>query len=172
MTKNIRFGAAGVALAALVSMNSAAHAQDATATATAEVLTALTLTWDTVPLDFGGILVDTVAATGGSLTLAPDGTDTCGTGIICSGTTTVAGFDVTGSGGRVVTVTVPTGTVNLNHATLATSIPLTAITSSDATVTTDAAGDASFTVGGTITVAATQAAGVYSNTFQVSVDYQ
>jgi hypothetical protein len=172
MKKTIRFGATGVALAAALGMSSVAQAQDATADATAEVLSALTLVWDDVPLDFGGILVDTVAATGGSLTLAPDGTPSCGAGIICSGTTSVAGFDVTGSGGRVVTVTVPTTTVNLNHATLATSIPLTAITASGTTVTTDASGDANFTVGGTIAVSATQAAGVYSNTFQVSVDYQ
>ena len=86
---------------------------------------------------------------------------------------TRAGFTVAGTADKVVTVTVPTGTVQLNHATLATSIPLSAITSSAATVTTDATtGEATFTVGGTINVTATQAAGVYSNDFTVSVAYQ
>ena len=56
MTKTIRFGAAGIAMFAAIGMGSAAHAQSATADATAEILDALTLTADN-ELDFGTMVV-------------------------------------------------------------------------------------------------------------------
>ena len=68
MTKKLRFAAAGVAMCAAMGMSSAASAQDATATATAEILEALQLT-NTNALDFGTLVVDGA----GSVTIAASG---------------------------------------------------------------------------------------------------
>jgi hypothetical protein len=49
---------------------------------------------------------------------------------------------------------------------------LSALTLSNATATLSAGGTTNFTVGGTLTVGASQAAGVYTGTYTVNVNYQ
>jgi hypothetical protein len=178
MTKTIRFGAAGIAMFAAMGMSTVAHADTATADATAEVLEALILTNNTA-LDFGAMVVSGA----GTVTLAADGTLDCSdTDIVCSGTTSVANFDVEGTADKAVTITLPSAAVELRHAswTPATAaehtIVLDTFTSSEngttgPEVTLDTAGDASFDVGGTITIDGTEAPGVFDGTFDVSVDY-
>lgn len=178
MTKTIRFGAAGVAMFAALGLSTAAHADTATADATAEVLDALVLTNDTA-LDFGAMVVSGA----GSVTLGADGTLDCSaTDIVCSGTTSVAGFSVEGTANKAVTINLPASSVELRHPsyTAATaaehSIILDSFTSSEnggtgPEVTLDGAGDATFDVGGTITLDGSEAAGVFDGTFDVSVEY-
>ena len=175
MTKMIRFGAAGVALFAAMGMSNAAYAQDtAQATATAEVLDSLTLTNDT-GLDFGTMVVDGA----GVVSLAADGTLTCDSAdIVCSGTSAVAAFSVTGTASKAVTINLPTGAVDLQTTGWSAGDPdpyqieLNGFVDSDSgEVTLDGAGDGSFTVGGTITFDGSEVAGVYSATFDVSVEY-
>lgn len=178
MNKTIRFGAAGVAMFAALGMSSVAHADTATADATAEVLDALVLNNDTA-LDFGTMVV----SGGGVVTLAADGTLSCvDPDIICSGTTGVAGFSVEGTADKAVTINLPAAGVELRHPsyTAATAaehaIELDTFTSSEnggsgPEVTLDGSGDATFDVGGTITLDGTEEAGVFEGTFDVSVDY-
>lgn len=178
MTKTLRLGAAGIAMFAALGMSSAAHADTATADATAEILDALVLN-NTSALDFGTMVVSGA----GSVTLFSDGSLDCSAAdIICSGTTSVAGFTVEGTAAKAVTINLPTGDVELRHPsyTAATaaehSIILNTFTSSEnggsgPEVTLDAAGDAAFDVGGTITLDGTEEAGVFDATFDVSVEY-
>lgn len=178
MNKTIRFGAAGIAMFAAISMSSAAHADTATADATAEILDALVLNNDSA-LDFGAMVVSGA----GVVTLAADGTLTCASAdIICSGTTGVAGFSVEGTAAKAVTINLPSASVELRHPnyTLATAaehvVVLDTFTSSEngasgAEVTLDAAGDATFNVGGTITLDGSEVAGTYDGTFDVTVEY-
>ncbi|KPP90640.1 DUF4402 domain-containing protein [Erythrobacter sp. HL-111] len=177
MTKMIRFGAAGVALFAAMGMSTAAFAQDdtATATATAEVLDALTLD-NTNGLDFGTMVVDG----GGTVTLGADGVLDCSAGdIVCSGTSAVAAFDVTGTANKAVTINLPTDSIDLNHPDFSGSsvgehtIELDAFTSSASgnEITLDGSGEGDFTVGGTITFDGSEVAGIYSGSFDVSVEY-
>jgi len=178
MTKTIRFGAAGIAMFAAMGMSSVAHADTATADATAEVLDALVLNNDAA-LDFGTMVV----SGGGVVTLAADGTLSCADpDIVCSGTTSVAAFSVEGTASKAVTINLPTGSVELRHPsyTAATAtehaIILDTFTSSEngATgpeVTLDTDGDATFDVGGTITLDGSEVAGIYDGTFDVSVEY-
>ena len=178
MTKTIRLGAAGIAMFAALGMSSAAHADTATADATAEVLDALVLN-NTAALDFGTMVVSGA----GTVTLFSDGSLDCAAAdIICSGTTSVANFTVAGTANKAVTINLPTADVELRHPsyTAATaaehSIILNAFTSSEnggsgPEVTLDAAGDASFDVGGTISLDGSEEAGVFDATFDVSVEY-
>lgn len=178
MTKNFRYSAAGIAMFAALGMGSVAHADTATADATAEVLDALVLT-NTTALDFGTMVVSGA----GAVTLAADGSLTCtDPDIVCSGTTGVAGFSVDGTANKAVTINLPAASVELRHPsyTAATaaqhSIILDTFTSSEngaggPEVTLDGAGDATFDVGGTITLDGTEEAGVFDGTFDVSVEY-
>jgi len=176
MTKTIRFGAAGIALFAAMGMSNAAFAQtSATADARAEVLDSLTIT-NTAGLDFGTMVVDGA----GSVTLEPDGTLDCSDpDLVCSGTSTVAAFAVTGTANKDVTVGLPTGDIELLHPGFIGAanpdefrITLnTFVSSTGLSVLLDGAGEASFTVGGTITLDAVQAAGIYTGAFDVTVEY-
>ena len=178
MTKTIRFGAAGIAMFAALGMGTAAHADTATADATAEILDALVLTNNTA-LDFG-----TMVVTGaGTVTIAADGTVTCADpGVTCSGTTAVANFDVEGTANKAVTINLPTASVELQHPLFTAlsagehSITLDSFSSSEngttgPEVTLDGLGEATFDVGGTITIDGTEVPGVYDGTFDVSVEY-
>ena len=174
MTKKLRFAAAGVAMCAAMGMSSAASAQDATATATAEVLEALQLTNNNA-LDFGTLVVDGA----GTVTIAASATASaaCSGSVVCSGTSSAANFTVTGSDGRTVDVNLPTANGELRHTGFTAStnpehnIPLSGFTSSSASVTLTG-GTADFDVGGTITLDGSEIEGVYETTFDVSVNYQ
>ena len=175
MNKTIRYSAAAVAMAAAMGMSSVAHADTATADATAEVLEALVLT-NTNDLDFGAMVVTGA----GSVILAADGTLDCtSTNITCSGTTSVADFDVDGTANKDVTVNLPSSSVNLVHtgnvgSTAAQHVIVLDTFTSTATggeVTTNGTGDASFDVGGTITLDGSEIAGTYEGSFDVSVEY-
>jgi len=176
MINKLRYGAAGAAFAAALGMASAAQAADnANATATAEILTSLTL--DVAPgtsLDFGQMVLPNTS--GGTVTLAPDGTLTCASpNIVCSGTTSVPTFNIsTGTPNKAVTVNLPAGSSILatgGGGSAATEIVLNGFTSSAATVNLDGGGAGSFTVGGTITLDGTEVPGIYNGTFNVSVAY-
>lgn len=179
MTKTIRFGAAGIAMFAALGLSTAAHADTATADATAEVLDALILT-NTTALDFGALVVTGA----GAVTIEADGNLVCNDpDVVCSGTTSVADFAVEGSAGKVVTVNLPTAAVELRHplytaataaqhAIVLSGFTSTADTATGPEVTLDGLGDAAFDVGGTISLDGSEVPGVYDGSFTVTVEYQ
>ena len=154
---------AGAALAALAMNASAAHAASATATAKAKILAPLTIN-NTSDLDFGTIVSGTVAST---VAVTTAGAATCGSGLTCIGTTSAAGFSLGGTSGAAVgisgpaTVTLTSGSNNMT-ASLAYSAASVTLTGTGGT----------FSVGGTLNVGASQAAGNYSGTFNVTANYQ
>jgi len=164
MTKTFKTVLAGSVAAVAALSSTGAYAQSATADATATILEEVTVTAGD-DLAFGTIVV---GATGDDVTIASDGTFTCGTNLTCTGTNSAASFDVAGTATEVVTVSVD-GTVSLTSGLNSMSASLS---SSDATLTLDAGGDASFTVGGVLTVGDNQPSGDYSGQFDVTVDYQ
>ncbi|MFC4291299.1 DUF4402 domain-containing protein [Sphingorhabdus arenilitoris] len=165
MLNKMKFALAGtIAAASLVS--GAANAATETANAEAEILTPVALSAVT-DLDFGLIAGD---ADGGTVAL-PTASDTrsC-TGVICVGTATRASFQVTNATqGQVVALSVPTTGVALSGpgANMPVSLAL-----SNASITFNSAALQTVYIGGTLTVGANQAAGVYSTTFPVTADYQ
>ncbi len=147
----------------------------------AVLITAMTLT-ETAPLHFGSnVLTD---ALGGTVVLPSNSTTRQYTGGVATSAATPvatnAAYNVTGTGLETYSVTLP-ATTTVTHTTVATGVYTMDITlmkarfngaGADATASTLAAnGTDSFTLGGTLTVKANQVGGIYSGTFDVTVDY-
>lgn len=145
----------------------------ATATATATIVTPISITKN-VDMNFGNIAVS--AASGGTVILAPAGTrTTAGAGGVTlpavTGTVTAASFTVNGNGSYTYAITLPSSPVTLTGPAAAT-MDATAFTSTPSATGTLTGGTQNLLVGATLTVAAAQAAGVYtSGNFNVTVNY-
>src|SRR5687767_14854143 len=111
MKSILRITAAGLAIASF-GVSTAASAATATATAEAEILSALSVTLDATvnKLDFGSIAE---SGTGGTVTVNPNGTYTCTSGLVCDGAVGVANFDVDGENNAVVNVSFGAPTITL-----------------------------------------------------------
>ncbi len=145
------FGASGSALAA-----------SATGTANATVLAAIAITAGNT-LEFGSFIP---TAAGTVIVAAADGARTISGGVVLSGGSPRAGtFSVTGNGTQTFAITYP-GSVNLTNGgnTMALQVagPATG---------TLVAGAVTINVGGTLTVAMNQAAGAYTGTYSMTVEY-
>ena len=171
MSKILRYAAAGVAMASLGVASTANAATSDTADVTAEILTALSVAVDPADntLDFGQIAPGASAAT---IVVAPDGTMTggCPTQVICAGSTNAPSFDVVGNPNALVYVTFTNASETLSNGTDSMTVD-TFTTDGGGQLTLDGSGDGSFTVGGSLAVAASQAAGVYTGTLEVNVAY-
>ena len=157
-----------VAGSAMAMGTTAANAATASATATAEILEQVQIV-NTAALNFGTIVPDSAAADTVSVAANAAGTRNCGS-LTCAGAASVsaAAFDVTGANGLNVDITLGTlaslsdGGSNTMPISLSASNTVLAMTGSAVPLY----------VGGSITVAANQAAGVYSGNFDVTAEYQ
>lgn len=155
--------AVAASLIASLGVGAAASAATQSATARARILRQVTLT-NTTDLQFGTIVSNAAAST---VLVSTSGARTCGTVLVCSGTTTAAHFDVAGTTGQIVTVVVdPTVTLTSG------SNSMTAVLTSSAALLTLASNAGSFNVGGLLTVGASQADGDYAGSFNATADYQ
>lgn len=171
MKNSIRLAAALVAVAGFTT--SANAAATASATAKAEILTSISIAKDTGgDLSFGQIAVNgagTVYVDAANAT-----SDTCNGLLVCTGTMTRGAFTVSGTPGVTVTASVVESTLNLTDSASDT-MTITGFNSGFVGAsgsTLDSSGKASFHVGGTLSVSATQPVGVYSGTFNVTAEYQ
>lgn len=168
MRNSIRLAATAAALA-VFSFGSAAYAADtASAEATAEVLS--TIAVDNVrDMSFGQIAVNG----DGTFLLNPDGSHSCSSTLICTGTRQAAEFLVTGTEATAVVATVDESSINLVHATDATkSFVLDNFVVDFPDGNMLVSGGTAFNVGGTLHIVSAQAlAGVYNGTFNVNVEY-
>jgi hypothetical protein len=142
-------------------------ATPAFAAPTARIVKPLSLTW-VQDLDFGTVtLVDSGPTT---ISVAQDGTRSCpGTAVTCSGASTAARYLITGTNNQVVTVNA--GNVSMTGP--AGSTPLLVTVNAPASVNLGNSGAAGtpLNIGGSISVAGTQAEGTYTGTFAVTVNY-
>ena len=133
--------------------------------ATAEVVAPLTLTHVVgAALDFGTF---TSGTTGGTVTVSRAGNGTAGGDVtLMPGSVEAAdSFTVEGDPGRRFAIVTGAGSVTSGSDSMAFT------TNARANHTLDASGNASFTVGGELTVGADQAAGVYNGSYTVTVTY-
>ena len=170
MSKILRYAAAGVAMGALGLASTAHAATSDTADVTAEILTALSVTVDPNDntLDFGQIAPGASAA---NVVVAPDGSVTCDPAVICSGTTDAPTFDVVGAVDALVYITFTNASETLSNGTDTMTVSDFTTDQASDQLTLDGSGEGSFTVGGSLAVAASQAAGVYTGTLEVNVAY-
>jgi Mat/Ecp fimbriae major subunit len=150
-------------IAAAAMFSGAAQAE--TATATAEIVTAATLT-NTTDLNFGSVAI---GAAGGSVVVDSDSTGArvCTT-VICIGTaSSAADFAIGGAAGATVGLSITDNTITLTDTvsgdTMGATLGLSTAVS--------AVGNTEY-VGGTLTVAGTESAGTYTGTFEVTALYQ
>lgn len=153
---------AGATLAVIGSGTTAGAAMG-NATARAKILGQVTVT-RVADLEFGTIVAGAAPST---VIINPFGVRTCGAGLVCSGAVTAAAFSVSGTAGRIVTVSVPAA-ITLSNGT----DTMSALLAASAPGLLLGAGGAFFTVGGTLNVGSNQVDGDYSATFNATVEYQ
>jgi len=165
--KNAKLGIlfATGSMVALLGANT--YAASDTGTATATVMTPISISADTA-LDFGAF----APSTGGTVTIATDGARSS-SGVVPSSTDTGNNgvFTVTGQASATYAITLPSdGTVTITSG--ANSMDVDTFTSNPSgTGTLSGGGSQTLNVGATLTVGSGQAAGSYSGTFDVSVEY-
>ena len=189
MTKTLRMGAAGAAIAFAMSMGGVAHAQQsASADAKVEVLKPLKIEAAADGLNFGSVIVDPA---GGNISIAADGTLTCGNAFVCTGDTSVAEFTVTeGTIGKTVNFALPANAVLVQAGVNPVSGPANqkielgsyvtnaAASADDANIYTvtlanngAGEGNATFSIGGSLSFDGNELPGEYATEFSVTVEY-
>jgi Domain of unknown function (DUF4402) len=141
------------------------------ATATARIVKPLTLTW-VQDLNLGTILLSGAGAWGGAVVgVSQAGVLSCANAnVTCSGAVQQARYNVRGTNNQVVTITAPNVTLTNANDPLQTLL-MTVSNPGTVTLTSSGAPGNDFNLGGSITVASTTGDGVYSGTFNVTVDY-
>lgn len=166
MKSILRIAAASAALATL-GVSTAASAATETADAQAQILAALSVNLDSTAnaLNFGSVAE---SGSGGTVTLTSGNSRTCSVGLLCTGSTLVPEFDITGTANAPVSISFTNNSIQLTGPGAPMDVDLT---SSVDNLTLTAGGAGSFTVGGVLTVAAGQTAGTYTGELEVVVLY-
>jgi spore coat protein U-like protein len=122
-------------------------------------------------LDFGSVTLGPGTWSNASVSLSQSGAFSCtNANVVCSGVTTIAQYNVQGSNKQTVRISAPNVTlVNQSDPTKT----LTLVTDAPATILLTSSGipGSNFSIGGSVTLSSTTAAGTYSGTFNVTVDY-
>ena len=157
--------AGALAALALSTPALAAASNTASANATVNIVSPLTLTKNT-DLNFGTIVGPFASQV---VHVDTTGARNCA-GLTCSGTFSAASFSLTGTANQAVVLTIPSS-VTLNGSVSGT---LNVDLSGDlpANPTLSALGAAAFSIGGKLTIPSGTVDGVYSNTFNVTANYQ
>ena len=141
------------------------------ATATAKIVKPLTLTW-VQDLNLGTILLSGAGAWGGAVVaVSQAGVLSCANvNVTCSNPVQAARYNVRGTNNQLVTITAPNVTLTNANNPLDTLV-MTVSSPGTVLLTNSGAPGSDFNLGGSITVASTTGDGVYSGTFNVTVDY-
>jgi spore coat protein U-like protein len=170
MRKVLQVIASGAALSTLAAHAYAQNAATGTATGSVTIVQPITIT-NTAGLQFGKLARPASAA---SVTITPAGAVTrTGVSGVGTQTTSAAAFSVGGDGAAVFAIASPSASFSMLAGTSGTIVVTTSLSAATGTLsgTTGTAGTASFTVGGTMPLAANQVAGAYTGTFNVTVTY-
>ncbi len=170
MINNKLLLAAGAATLSASFFSTTVTAATATANGSATVLAPLSIVADAAAeMNFGDVSGDADAVTTVVLTPAGAVSSADGAGIF-GGTPSGGNFDVTGAGTLTYDITLPLdGVVTLAGPGTAMSVDSFTTPAASLSLT---AGAGTFDVGATLTINAAQAAGVYTGTYDVTVNYQ
>jgi hypothetical protein len=147
-----------------------ASAAPPVAVVSAKIVKPLTLRW-LRDLDLGTIVLGPGSWTGATVGISQAGVFSCtNANVTCSGATQTAGYNLTGSTNQTVRITAPNVTLtNQNDPTKT----LTLVVDSPGTLVIPNSGNkgVDFSLGGSIGLSSSTAGGVYTGTFNVTVDY-
>lgn len=122
-------------------------------------------------LDFGSVTLGPGTWSNATVSLSQSGVFTCtSANVVCSGVTSVAQYNVQGSNKQTVRISAPNVTlVNQGDSTKT----LTLVTDAPSTLVLTSSGipGSDFSIGGSVTLSSTTAAGTYVGNFNVTVDY-
>ena len=166
MSNSILKNAMKIALVSSAVLVASAQAATDTANATATVVTTLTIT-KTADLVYGNLAP---GASGGTLVMSPAGVrSTTGTVVTYSSTFNAASFNVVGTTDATYSITLPSTDVTLTSG--GNTMTVNTFASNPSGTGTLTGGSETLNVGATLNVSSGQAAGSYSGTFDVTVDY-
>ena len=155
-------------VATLSTFSVSAIAATATGNASATVLTPITIAPVTA-LNFGTLSGN---LSGGTVTLTAAGARSqIGTVVFATGGFSAASFKVDGTGGATFAVTYPTVPLTVSNGTVTMPFTVSGQTIGTLSGTAPSVGTLTFPVGGTLTVGASQAAGTYTGTYPMTVEY-
>ncbi len=155
----------------MIAFTASAIAQvSATATATATIVAPIAITKD-VDMNFGNVAASAVA---GTVVLTPAGARSVTGGVTLpatAGTVAAASFTVTGTAGYTYSITLPGAPTTITSG--GNTMTVDVFTSNPTPTGTLTGGTSTLTVGATLNVGASQAAGVYvsGTPFTVTVNY-
>lgn len=166
MTKFVRLAALAAAATVVAAPAFAVPVSNGPVTATARIIKPLILE-KTADMDFGTITVQDA----GTVTMdATTGAVTCTANLTCTGTTTAAGYSVKGTNSQWVTITKPS--VILTNTDLSGTTLTVNLTGLDQVqLSSSGMSGTPFTLGGTISVPASQREGTYQGDLNVTVNY-
>lgn len=161
-------GCAGAAWALLGAAPASAVTQ--VVTISASVPKPLTLSW-LQNLDLGTIALGPGTWSGATVSLSRAGTLTCASAnLTCSGVATTAKYNTTGSNNLTVRISAP-NVLLTNQSDPTKTLTLIVDNPGSLVLTSSGVPGVDFSLGGAITLGSTTATGVYSGTFNVTVDY-
>jgi len=161
----------GIALASWATLAPGqAFGESKVVTISASVTKPLTLAW-IKNLDLGSIALGPGTWSGAVIGISRSGVLSCGNvNLTCSGTTSVAQYQVTGSNNQVARISAPNVTL-VNQSDPTRTLLLTVDSPGSVTLPNSGQPGAIFSLGGSLTLSSETVSGVYAGTFNVTVDY-
>lgn len=161
--------AIAVLVCALAGADSA-HGASQVVQVSAKVVKPLALSW-VQNLDLGSVVLGPGTWSGATVAISRTGVFSCtNANVTCTGATQVATYKVTGTNNQVVRITAPNVTLtNQNDPTS----KLTLVVDSPGSIVLNSSGakGQNFSLGGSIGLSSSTSGGVYTGTFNVTVDY-
>ena len=158
----------GAAVAALAAAAPAWAAP--VATVSASIVRPLTLTW-IQDLDLGTITLGPGSWSGAIVGISQAGVFTCtNANVTCTGATKVAQYNITGTNKQVIHISAPNVTL-VNQRDPTKTLLLTVQSPGSVTLTNSGQPGSTFSLGGSISLSSSTPDGVYTGTFNVTVDY-
>lgn len=156
--------------AASATIGTPARAVTQSASVNANVVKPLTLVWQQ-DLNLGTVALPAGTWTGATVGISQTGAFTCSSKVICTGMTTAASFNVTGTNKMMVTISAPNVTL-VNQADTSKTLTLTVDSPGQLALPNSGNQGVTFGIGGSITLDSTTPGGTYKGTINVTVNYQ
>jgi hypothetical protein len=165
-----RKGFAAIVLAAAALLAAAPARAAPSVTVQANVVKPLILTW-LQDLDLGSVVLGPGTWSGATVAISRSGAISCtNPNLTCTGATQAARYNVSGSNNRTVFISSPNVTM-VNQSDPTKTLTLVVDNAGSVMLTNSGPPGTDFSLGGSITLSSSTESGLYSGTFNVTVDY-